>query len=234
MEGSQRVGVRLRQAVFVAADLDAVFAPLRDRLRLGEPFRDPGVAEFGIHNVVCALGEDFLEVISPNTDGTAAGRHLERRGDGGYMLIFQLDDLEGARARARELGVRTVWSIDLPDISGTHLHPGDVGGTIVSLDRPDPPESWRWGGPDWIGGAGSGAPGRLVGATVRVAEPVRVASRWAEVLGLVAHGSRLELDRGQWIAFEEGDEGLAEVAVSLPGSSSDEPLRLGAATIRFV
>ena len=60
-------------------------------LGLGEPFRDPGVGSFGLHNVVCALGEDFLEIVSPTQDGTAAGRHLERRGEGGYMLIFQLD-----------------------------------------------------------------------------------------------------------------------------------------------
>ena len=27
--------------------------------------------------------------------------------------------------------------------------PRDVGGAIVSLDRPLPPASWRWAGPGW-------------------------------------------------------------------------------------
>jgi len=230
VESSELTGVRLRQAVLVARELEPAFARLRDALGLGEPFRDPGVGLFGLHNVVCALGEDFLEIVSPTQEGTAAGRHLDRRGEGGYMLIFQLDDLAAARERAAELGVRTVWSADLDDISASHLHPADVGGAIVSIDRPLPPESWRWGGPAWIGRAGDGAPGRLAGVTVRVPDPDAVAARWAQVLGLEPDGTVLRLDRDQHVAFERGDEGLAEIAVELPGGP-DEPLAFGAARI---
>jgi Glyoxalase-like domain len=219
------VGVRLRQAVLVAADLDAVAGALRDELGLGEPFADPGVAEFGLRNAVFALGDAFLEVVSPAREGTAAGRHLERRGgDGGYMVIFQLTDLEAARARVEQMGIRVVWRIDLPDIAGTHLHPVDVGGAIVSLDRADPPESWRWGGPDWTGRAGRGAPGALAGATLSVGEPDAVARRWSAVLGVPHEGDHgrpeLWLDRGVRVAFappgHNGDEGLTEVLVAVP------------------
>jgi catechol 2,3-dioxygenase-like lactoylglutathione lyase family enzyme len=230
MSGSESTGVRLRQAVLVTRDLEPAYERLRDALGLGEPFRDPGVGSFGLHNVVCALGEDFLEIVSPTQDGTAAGRHLERRGEGGYMLIFQLDDLASARQRAEALGVRTAWSIDIDDISASHLHPADLGGTIVSIDRPLPPESWRWGGPDWIGHAGEGAPGRLAGVTVRVPDPDSIAARWAEVLGLKPDLTMLRLDRDQHVAFEQGDEGLAEIAVELP-SGAAEPLAFGAARV---
>lgn len=222
--------MRLRQAVLVARDLDSAYQRLRDALGLGEPFRDPGVGEFGLHNVVCALGEDFLEIISPSQEGTAAGRHLERRGEGGYMLIFQLGDLARARARAKALGVRTVWRIDIDDISASHLHPADLGGTIVSIDRPLPPDSWRWGGPDWIGHAGEGAPGRLAGVTVRVPDPGSVAARWAQVLGLEPDGTTLRLDRDQHVSFEPGHVGLAEIAVELPAGPA-EPLVFGAARV---
>jgi hypothetical protein len=213
-------GVRLRQAVLVAAELDPVADRLRAELGLGEPFADPGVGEFGLRNAVFAIGDAFLEVIAPTGPGTAAGRYLERRGgDGGYMLIFQLDDLDAARSRASELGVRVVWQVDLPDISGTHLHPADMRGAIVSLDRADPPESWRWGGPDWIGRGGSGAPGRLEGVTLAVGEPEAVAERWAQVLGAPAEGAGLRVD-GASIAFEPvpdgGEEELTEIAVALP------------------
>jgi hypothetical protein len=228
--GSESTGVRLRQAVLVARDLGPAHERLRAALELGEPFRDPGVGLFGLHNVVCALGDDFLEIVSPTQEGTAAGRHLERRGEGGYMLIFQLDDLAGARERARALGVRTVWSADLDDISASHLHPADLGGTIVSIDRPLPAESWRWGGPDWIGHGGEGAPGRLVGASLRVPDPDSTAARWAQVLGLEPHGATLHLDRDQHVAFDHGDEGLAEITVKLPGGPAD-PLTVGAARV---
>jgi hypothetical protein len=143
---SSAPAVRLRQAVLVAAELEPVAERLREELSLGDPFADPGVGEFGLENAVFALGDQFLEVVAPIRPGTAAGRYLERRGgDGGYMLIFQLDDLDAARARAADLGIRVVWQIDLPDISGTHLHPADMRGAIVSLDRADPPASWQIG-----------------------------------------------------------------------------------------
>ncbi|MEA2315512.1 MAG: hypothetical protein QOI03_2204 [Solirubrobacteraceae bacterium] len=228
--GSPSTGVRLRQAVLVARDLEPAHERLRDALGLGEAFRDPGVGAFGLHNVVCALGQDFLEIVSPTRDGTAAGRHLERRGEGGYMLIFQLDDLASARERADARGIQTVWSIDLDDISASHLHPADLGGTIVSIDRPLPPESWRWGGPDWIGHGAEGAPGRLAGVTVRVPGPESTAARWGEVLGLEPDSTTLRLDRDQHVAFETGDEGLTEIAVELPGGPG-RPLAFGAARV---
>ena len=202
----------------MAAELDPVADRLRSELGLGEPYADPGVAGFGLRNAVFALGDAFLEVVAPVQPGTAAGRYLERQGgDTGYMLIFQLDDLDAARARVVEMGIRVVWQIDLPDISGTHLHPADTGGAIVSLDRADPPESWRWAGPDWTGGAGTGAPGRLEGARLAVGEPEAVAKRWAQMLGVAADGTRIELD-GTAIEFEatEGPERLTEVLVALP------------------
>jgi hypothetical protein len=140
------------------------------------------------------------------------------------MVIFQLEDLEGARLRAQELGVRVVWQIDLPDISGTHLHPADMRGAIVSLDQPRPPGSWRWGGPEWTGRVGSGAPGQVVGVTIEVGDPDATAERWGQVLGVPvsADGERPELllDRGRVVfapARTQPEPGLTEIEVALSG-----------------
>jgi hypothetical protein len=232
--------IRLRQAVLVAAELEPIAALLREQLGLGEPFRDPGVREFGLENVVFALGDCFLEVVSPVTDGTAAGRQLERLGgDGGYMVLFDIEELEGARARAQELGVRTVWSIDLPDISGTHMHPSDLRGAIVSLDSSRPYGSWRWGGPDWTGRVGSGAPGALSGITVAVSDPRSAAERWGSVLGVeVSGGERLALDSSEvrFVAGDEGDaEAIVEIAVAVPEGvrRGRDSVEIGSARIRL-
>ena len=107
-----------------ARDLDAAVDELRAALPLGEPYADPGVGLFGLRNAVMPLGDTFVEVVSPVQDATAAGRFLDRRGDGAYMAMFQVEDLAGARARAAALGVREVWAIELDDISAVHLHPG--------------------------------------------------------------------------------------------------------------
>src|SRR3954451_16786042 len=173
-------GVRLRQVVLVARELDEFAGELRAELALGEPFADPGVGEFGLANAVFALGDQFVEVIAPKQDGTAAGRWLERHGgDGGYMLIFQLDDLAAARARVKDMGIRVVWQADLHEISGTHLHPADTRGALVSLDAARPAASWRWGGPGWEDRA---APGRVDGGTVKVREPGKTEQIWTDVL----------------------------------------------------
>src|SRR3954452_14869243 len=174
---------RFRQAVLAADDLDAAVAELRAALPLGEPFSDPGVALFGLRNAVMALGDTFVEVVSPVREATAAGRFLERRGAGPYMAMFEVDDLAAARARAAELNVREVWSVELPDISAVHLHPSDVGAAIVSLDQPLPPGSWRWAGPEWEGRVPSGlGSGSLTGVTLRA--PAEVARRWSELAGV--------------------------------------------------
>jgi glyoxalase-like protein len=236
-----RSGVRLRQAVIVAGELEPAAAALRSALGLDEPFRDPGVGEFGLANVVFALGDCFLEIVSPTRPGTAAGRHLQRHGgDGGYMVLFDIEDLAGARERAAALGVRVVWQIDLPDISGTHMHPSDLRGAIVSLDRSEPYGTWRWGGPDWTGQIGQGAPGHLAGVSVAVADPEGVAARWGEVLGLevrIGEGPVLDMDGGQ-VCFEQvadgRPEGLVEIALELPRGlpGGDEGLQLGGVRLR--
>jgi hypothetical protein len=227
--------------VIAAAELEPVAGELRNTLCLGEPFRDPGVGMFGLVNTVFAISDCFLEVISPSQPDTAAGRWLERHGgDGGYMVIFDLEDLDGARARAQAAGVRTVWQLDLPDISGTHLHPADMRGAIVSIDRSRPYGSWRWGGPEWTGKIASGPPGRLAGVTIAVRDPEAVAARWGEVLGVpVSDGerTRLVLD-GNEVAFTESagaaHEGLVEIALGdLPSDvSAGAPAEIGGVRLR--
>jgi hypothetical protein len=143
------------------------------------------VAEFGLHNALLQLGDQFIEIVSPLREDTAAGRHLARHGDSAYMLILQTDDLPRARARVQELGVRIVWQADYPDIRAIHLHPKDLGGAIVSLDQPDPPESWRWAGPHW---QNSKAPeGAIIDCSIGASDPDRLSQRWSEVLSVAAH-----------------------------------------------
>jgi Glyoxalase-like domain len=235
--------VRLRQAVLAAGDLDAVAGALRSALGLGEPFHDPGVGFFGLTNSVFALGDCFLEVVSPAQEGTAAGRYIDRHGgDCGYMVIFDLEDLDGARARAEELGMRVVWQVDLPDISATHLHPADTRGAIVSLDQSRPYGSWRWGGPEWTARVGPGAPGRLAGIAIAVQDPATVAGRWARLLDVpleAAESPLLQLADAEirfLAAADERSEGLVEISVERAPELADAPelSEIGGVRVRLV
>jgi hypothetical protein len=196
---------RLRQAVIAARDLDAVAAELRERLGLGEPYADPGVAHFGLRNAVFALADTFLEVVSPVESDTAAGRLIARRGgDCGYMVMLQIEDLTAARGRVAGLGVREVFEVSLDDIAEVHLHPSDMRGAIVSLSEPRPPGSWRWGGPDW---ERRSAPLALDGAKVAVAEPERTEERWATAIGAPP------AEAGVWFEPDQAERGLVEIVL---------------------
>jgi hypothetical protein len=225
----------LRQVALVARDCDQVAAELSRAFGWPRPFSDPGVAQFGLSNAVFAAGDTFVEVVAPTVPGTTAGRYLDRRGgDGGYMAIFQVDDLPSARRRVAELGVRVVWTADLPDIAGTHLHPKDVPGAIVSLDWADPADSWRWAGPSWTGRAPEHGPGGVTGLTIEVRDPLAAAQRWAAVLGIAATGDGetavVELaDWGQSLRFRPAAAGRGEgiTAVTIAGLPCDRPVEIG-------
>lgn len=207
---------RLRQLVIAAESLETADA-VREVLGLGAPFPDPGVKEFGLVNAVFALGDQFLEVVVPTVPSAPARRFIDRGGEGGYMAIFQTDDLDALRARADRLGMRRVWNIDLPDISASHLHPADIGGAIVSVDEPRPAGSWRWGGPGWRERA---APGRFTGATLETPDPDALAQKWGLALGLTADRRRLFLADAV-IHFNEGKaDRMVEFGIDMPNSDT--------------
>ena len=198
--------LRLRQLV-IAAETRKTADQLQEVLDLGKPFADPGVAEFGLQNAVFAVGEHFIEVVWPVKEDAPVRRFLDRNGEGGYMAIFQTDDLAGARARLDGAGIRRVWDIDLEDIAASHVHPADVGAAIVSLDEARPWDSWRWGGPHW---ESNSVEGEITGAILQSADPNALASRWASALGLPASTNpdvtRINLADDQTLVFQPGTE----------------------------
>ena len=203
------MSLRIRQIVFAARDLATTVARFEAELGLRVAYRDPLVAEFGLHNALMCIGDQFLEVVSPLRDDTAASRHIARHGDSSYMLILQTDDLNADRARLAALGIRVIWQSDYADMRSVHLHPKDLGAAIVSLDEATPPESWRWAGPSWQRFVSADAPREIVEVTIGAVDPDTLARRWAEVLGtpLAAGGQRIELQRGA-LRFTRNDRDL--------------------------
>jgi glyoxalase-like protein len=211
--------VRIRQVALVAGDLEPAVTAVVSVLDLDVSFRDPGVEEFGLHNAVMPIGSTFLEVVSPIRSGTTAGRFLERRGDSGYMVLLQTAHLDRDRERLTRLGARIVWEIALDDIASIQVHPKDIGGAIVALEQPTPPESWRWGGPDWPNHVRTRVVSRIAGAEIEALDPPAMASRWSAALDApVIHssdGSTIALDDGslRFVAAGSRGEGLSAVTI---------------------
>jgi hypothetical protein len=204
--------MRIRQIALVARDLGSAESEIIDALDLEVAFRDPGVGEFGLHNALFPVGDELLEVVSPTREGTTAGRLLDKRGgDGGYMVILQVPEVEECRRHLDDVGARVVYEAKGHSIRGLHIHPKDVGGAILSVDQADPPESWEWAGDDWRAHIRTSVATKITGVELQSANPTAMASRWAEVLGreVAADGRSIELDEGV-LRFVEGTDGRGE------------------------
>ena len=171
-------------------------------------FNDPGVAHFGLENAVIPIGTDFLEVVSPVEENTTAGRYLNKRGgDGGYMIIIQVDKFEDSQKLVNEYNIKTVWETDLPKAKAMHLHPKQMGGAILSLDWMEPKESWKWAGPNWEKNI-SGPIKGIDGVEIQSDDPELMLNTWLRVLGDVErdHENKILLDN-TWIKFSQATDG---------------------------
>jgi catechol 2,3-dioxygenase-like lactoylglutathione lyase family enzyme len=199
------VSLALLQITLIVRDLARAEAEFADRLGLRVAFRDPSVATWGLENIVLPMGDSFFEILAPTRPDTPGGRHLDRQGDGGYMVILATRDLAAHRARVQSLGVRIVLDQETrgqaggQDWAGIHLHPADTGGLMISFDEPDPPDSWVGAGPRWREFIANDVVTGLVGLTLRSPDPDRLARRWSEVLGrpLESGAARAASDAGE-------------------------------------
>ena len=178
--------IRLRQVALVARNLQEVLDDLNGTFGLEVAYRDPGVATFGLQNAVLPVGTQFIEVVSPVQDNTAAGRQLDRRGgDGGYMVITHTDDDGPVRQRVDELGIRTPIRSGGESYHVMQLHPRDTGGSFFEIDwqkgGEDPYGPWEPAGPDWQKARRTEIVDGISGLDLEASDPERVAARWSEI-----------------------------------------------------
>ena len=220
--------IRLRQVALVAHDLDAVVTDLGRVLGIEVAFNDPGVATFGLRNAVLPVGTQFIEVVSPTQDGTAAGRQLARiGGDGGYMVIAHTDDQGPFRENAEGLGICTALEADDHGYKIWQLHPGDTGGSFLEIDfQPggeDPNGPWMPAGRDWHRAVRTDIVDGIVGVELAVPDPEATAARWEKILG------QPDFDNAE-IRWAQGTRGLVAVDLSGHGTGTH---RIGGVDFRF-
>ena len=217
--------MRLRQVCLVAEKLEPTIETLASLLDAEICYRDPGIDFFGLENALLPVGTDFLEVVAPINEDSAASRHLARRGEGGYMLIMQCEDGLAARAHALAQGAQAVWQTDEKGIRATHFHPRSVPGAILSLDSmaetepaTGPGRRWDWAGPDWRAHLRDNGIRGLAGAVVEAAENADVAGRWSAVLGRPASDDaspQIDLEGGKlrFVPAASGDALFSEFSL---------------------
>jgi hypothetical protein len=185
------MSIQLRQICLVAEQLKPVIEDLTAILGINVCYVDEGVAAFGLENALMPIGRNFLEVVAPIQEGTAASRYLERRsGDGGYMVITQTDSREtqlAARKRALDSGVRIAHEAERGDWHLTQLHPRDLEAGFLELesDQHNDFEGY-WmpvGGLGWEDKVTQDVTFDIIGVELQANDPASLADTWAHILG---------------------------------------------------
>ena len=216
------MSLTLRQICLVAAELRPAIDDLKNVLGVEVGYVDPHVVVFGVENSLLAVGTDFIEVVAPIQEGTAAARYLKRRGgNGGYMVITQADSAENqaaCRSRAENMGVRVAW--EMPHDTGNYmqLHPADTGGSFLEIDWDEKNDhQGHWppaGGSGWEAHIKTDVVSGILAAELQSPDPAALAERWSAVIGAPLGkdaSGRLELRlNNATLRFVEDTDGRGE------------------------
>ncbi len=217
----------LRQVVQLAADLPAAIATTRDFLGLHRGFsEEEGMAVLGFEHEVLAIDRTFVEIVAPLIPDSSPGRMLARQGESGYMVVVQVDDLDGVVERGRQLGISPVMRERLDGNPISQWHPRDLG-TLAEIDQIDDDRGWHFC-PELSDTGSTAVVSNIVGADVAVKDPAATAARWAALLGTsIPDGATtvpLAVGELRFIDMTGGGRGLASAEFA---RSTADPDRTG-------
>ena len=233
--------LRLRQLCLVARDLEPVAEDLKAVFDIEVCHRDPAVAKYGLHNALFPIGNSFIEIVAPTKDNTAAGRYLDRRkGDGGYMIILDTDELDRWQKHVDEIGVRVAARLVSDGYRGLQLHPRDTGGALLEINWSegggDINAAYHPAGPGWNAHVRTTVAKSILGAELQSDRPERLAAKWSEILARPARSIddqwRLDVDNAslRFVPAKDGrGEGLSgiDLQVTEPARVLDSARRRG-------
>ncbi len=195
----------LRQVVIATTDHEADVSCIRDKLGLGEGFRDPGLDSFSLHDAIMPVSNGmYIEMIAPMNDQAKVDKWIRKVGGrAGYVLVVQHPDVEAVKSRAVARGIRIPIDAEFFGNNVIQLHPQDVG-VVLEVDGIADPHTWLWD--DIDPGPEPGA--RVVkieGVEVPVADPEGMAELWRDLLDLATGEKDCEVQLGDaWVRFVSG------------------------------
>ena len=180
--------MRLRQLVFVSKERDRLAKEICDVFDLKEAYNDPGLISFGLENVLIPLNDTFFEIVMPVKENTTAERFFEKTGgEGGYMIIVDVENFEQENNRVENSEIKIIWNGDRQEegihARTIHLHPKQVGGAILSLDKMIPENEWLWAGTKWQECINNSLVDCLSGVILQSSNPDKLCSQWELALG---------------------------------------------------
>ena len=182
--------MRLRQIAIASFNLNKCERIINKELKIKTAYRDEEVEKYGLNNIVCPIGGEFLEVVSPFSANTTAGRVIEKnKGASGYMTIFQCHDSLKRKKYIENMGIRVLNVFENHgDFINNQFHPKDLPGSLVEIDSvtntnyKEKYADWPPAGPNWRQNIDEEYVQGIVGATIATEDPEKLSKLWSEVL----------------------------------------------------
>lgn len=151
-----------------------------------DPCHESWLEQFGLENALFPIGGSFIELVAPIQEQTAVHHFLNRsKGIGGYMAIFDCDDLTRKKAITEKLKIPLVYSKEAEGASLIQLSPKATGLTLVEFDQHKNGEdrfgSYEWAGPGWQDRINSSIAEDITAFVFSCSDPVAKGSSWSEL-----------------------------------------------------
>lgn len=182
--------MRLRQIAIASYNLNKAERIINKELKIKTAYRDEEVEKHGLNNIVCPIGGEFLEVVSPYTIDTTAGRFIDKKkGPAGYMTIFQCEDSIERKNYIESKGIRVLNAFEPKgNFINNQFHPKDLPGALLEIDSvtdtnyKEKYADWPPAGLDWRQKINEEYVSGIVGATIASEDPDNLSKLWSEVL----------------------------------------------------
>lgn len=230
--------VRLRQICLATLDLQHHENSLSNILGI-DPCHRSNLDHFGLENTLFAVNGTFIELVAPTRDNTAVHRFLDKtRGVGGYMAIFDCNDVQQRKNTAAELGISSIFERSNEAADLLQLNPKDTGLTMLEFDKHTGGEkmlgAYEWAGENWQKGINTRVTNSMTSLTMVCSDPSRRATQWSRLFGkplaTTEKGSQsLPLDYGT-LNFEQNNTAHADHFSSLSLNVTDPNALLEKAT----
>ena len=229
--------MRLRQIAIASYNLNEAERIINKELKIRTAYRDEEVEKYGLNNIVCPLGGEFLEVVSPYTTDTTAGRFIDKKkGPAGYMTIFQCEDSLERRKFIESKGIRVLNAFEnTGNFINNQFHPKDLLGALVEIDSvtntnyKEKYADWPPAGSDWREQINEEYVQGIVGVTIAAENPDELSKQWAEVLDsklIVENNYPCVVIENAKITFVQAITGYVDL-VGIKIKASKERLNLG-------
>lgn len=166
----------IRQVAVIVNNLEEGVGLYAQLLGL-KPSRYGELPQYGLKNAILPVGEGAcVEFLQPTDPGSPGARFIQRRGEGMYLLVMEVENLSSLAQHLREKGVRITEEAEFPTHRSVFVHPLSVNGTFMELAEWRVPEEYRPVETPLVR--------RIRQVAILVRDLEAAASRWEELFGL--------------------------------------------------